>query len=167
MKITINWLRELVEVVLARGRAGRRPGHGGIDVESVEEHRHDLGEPSRSRRSRASFRIPTRIASGSASANRARYRTGRGAARAYMQAGDHVALAPPARRCPTAAGSSVPRFAGGIAGHAVLGARAGARRRRRRGILILPRDAPVGSALVEYLGAEDTVLGSRTDAQSW
>jgi phenylalanyl-tRNA synthetase beta chain len=158
MKITINWLRALVEVVLPADELADALVMAGIDVEAVEEHR-------------VSWRSVevAEIVSVAPHPNADRLRlcevrTGRETVRVVcgasnMQPGDHVALAPPGTALPD--GRQIARAT--IRGQTSEGMLCSASELALAdddggGILILPRDAPVGSALVDYLGAEDTVL---------
>jgi phenylalanyl-tRNA synthetase beta chain len=158
MKITVNWLRELVEVVLPADELADALVMAGIDVESVEEHRVIW-------RSVEIAEIASVVPHPNADRLRlCEVRTGRETVRVVcgasnMQAGDRVALAPPGTALPD--GRRIERAT--IRGQASHGMLCSARELAfadddAGGILILPRDAPVGSALVEYLGAEDTVL---------
>lgn len=158
MKITLNWLRDLIDVVPATDALCEALIMAGIEVESVEERRPVWGG--------------VEVAEITAiephpNADRLRVcdlRTGRGAVRVVcgasnMQAGDKVAFAPPGVTLPGE--RRIERVT--IRGQSSDGMLCSARELALAGgddagILMLPPEACVGARLVEYLGAEDTIL---------
>ncbi len=158
MKITLNWLRELVEVVLSTGELCNALVMAGIEVESVEEHRPEWG----------AVEIAEILALAShPNADRltlCRVRTAHDerdvvCGARNMQAGDKVALAPPGAVLPGERHIERATIRG-VASEGMLCSTAelGLAEEGGDGIWILPADAPLGRPLVEYLGAEDTVL---------
>jgi phenylalanyl-tRNA synthetase beta chain len=158
MKITLNWLRELVDVVLPVDELCDTLAMAGIEIEAIEERRPvwravEVAEVVRVDQHPNADRLKL-----------CEVQTARGLARivcgaSNMRAGDRVALAPP--------GAELPRDrrieCTTIRGQASAGMLCSARELdlvddEEGGIMILPPDAPLGATLVDYLGAEDTVL---------
>lgn len=158
MKVTLNWLRELVAIELHTAALCERLTMGGLEIESVEE----LG---------ASIRgvlvgeiTSTRAHPSAPHLTLCEVRTGQeppalvvcGAPNA--KAGERVAWAPPGtllpgnRRIESAEIRGVSSH-GMLCGEAELGLSAD-----MSGILTLPPDAPLGARLSAYLQIEDTVL---------
>ncbi|MBP1689770.1 MAG: phenylalanyl-tRNA synthetase subunit beta [Deltaproteobacteria bacterium] len=158
MKITLNWLRELVDVVLSPDELADTLVMAGLEVESIEERRPVWKQ----------VEIAT-IESVAAHPNADRLRLCQ-VRRAHetvsvvcgasnMQAGDKVALAVPGTVLPD--DKRIEQAS--IRGQASHGMLCSARELELSegdggGILILPPEAAVGMTLVAYLGAEDTIL---------
>ena len=159
MKLTLNWLREFVELVLPTDELCDALVMAGIEVESVEEHR-PIWNPVEIVELVAVEKHPN--------ADRLRLCTvRRGSAEivrvvcgaSNMQAGDKVALASPGTDLP--GGRRIERAT--IRGQVSDGMLCASRELELPedgvdGIMILPADAPTGRRLVDYLGAADTVL---------
>ncbi len=159
MKLTLNWLREFVELVLPTDELCDALVMAGIEVESVEEHR-PIWNPVEIVELVAVEKHPN--------ADRLRLCTvRRGSAEivrvvcgaSNMQAGDKVALASPGTDLP--GGRRIERAT--IRGQISDGMLCASRELELPedgvdGIMILPADAPTGRRLVDYLGAADTVL---------
>ena len=132
----------------------------GLEVESVEERRPSW-TTSRSRPSSTWHAHPNadrlRLLSGPAEPAR-RWRSS--AARATCRRAIRSRWRSLERCCRTANTSSGPRFAGRPRARDVVLRRASSDSPETGagGIMILPADAPVGTALASYLGAEDTIL---------
>jgi phenylalanyl-tRNA synthetase beta chain len=158
VKITLNWLRELVDVVLSPDELAETLVMAGLEVESVEE------------------RVPTwgavevaKIESVAPHPNADRLRLCQ-VRRAHeivavvcgatnMQAGDLVALAVPGTVLPD--GKRIEQAT--IRGQSSHGMLCSARELALAendggGIMILPIDAKIGTPLVDYLAAADTIL---------
>ncbi len=157
MKVTLNWLREFVELVLPLDELCDALVMAGLEVESVEEHR-----PSWS---------PVEIAeilrvAPHPNADRLRLcevRRGQGSGRivcgaSNMKAGDKVALAPPGTTLPDGRHIDAATIRGQVSEGMLCSTRELELPGDDDGIMILPADAPLGTRLVDYLGAEDTVL---------
>ncbi len=158
MKITLNWLRELVDVVLASDELAETLVMAGLEVESVEERR-----PSWTAVEIAAIED----VAPHPNADRLRLCRVRRAAETVvvvcgasnMQVGDRVALAVPGTVLPD--GKRIEQAAiRGERSHGMLCSlrELGLSEDDAGGIMILPADAPVGAPLVGYLGAEDTIL---------
>jgi phenylalanyl-tRNA synthetase beta chain len=158
VKLTLNWLREFVELVLPLDELCDALVMAGLEVEAVEEHRPIWGavevveilsvapHPNADRLRLCEVRReqgPARIVCGASN----------------MQAGDKVALAPPGADLPGDRHIERATIRGQISEGMLCAARELALPEDATdGIMILPPDAPVGRRLVDYLGAADTVL---------
>ena len=158
MRVTLTWLQELVEVSLSAGGLAEVLTAAGLEVEGIEEHRPvwrgvEIAEV-----------LDVEAHPNADRLRLCRVRTGSGltaivCGASNMRAGDRVALAVPGTELP--GGRRIERSTiRGVASEGMLCAAeelaldpAGA-----AGIMILPPDAPLGTPLVDYLGAEDTVL---------
>ena len=158
MKITLNWLRELVEVVLSPDELADTLVMAGLEVESIEEHRPSWGQ----------VEVAT-IESVTAHPNADRLRLCQvrrlnetvavvcGASN--MQAGDKVALAVPGAVLPDGKRIEQASIRGQTSHGMLCSAREiGFSEADGGGIMILPSDAKVGASLVAYLGADDTIF---------
>ena len=158
MKITLNWLRELVEVVLAPEELAETLIMAGLEVESIEERRpswtaveiaeveHVASHPNADRLRLCQIRRAAETVAVVCGASN-------------MQAGDRVALAVPGTVLPD--GKVIEEATiRGQASHGMLCSvrELGLSDEDGGGILILPGDAPIGASLVGYLGAEDTII---------
>ncbi len=158
MKITLNWLRELVEVVLSPEELAETLVMAGLEVEAIEERRpswtdveiavveHMAPHPNADRLRLLQVRRASETVSVVCGASN-------------MQAGDAVALAVPGTMLPD--GTRIERAAiRGEVSHGMLCStrELGLSEADAGGIMILPADAPIGKPLVQYLGAADTVL---------
>jgi phenylalanyl-tRNA synthetase beta chain len=158
MKITLKWLRELVDVTLSTEELCDVLSMAGIEVEGVVERRpvwrtvevaeivEVAAHPNADRLRLCTVRT-------------ARGTVGVVCGASNMRAGDRVALAPPGTELP--GNRRIERVT--IRGQASEGMLCAAGELDLpddgyEGIMILPADAPVGRPLVAYLGAEDTVL---------
>jgi phenylalanyl-tRNA synthetase beta chain len=158
VKITLNWLRELVDVVLSPDELAETLVMAGLEVESVEERNPTW----------ATVEI-ARIASIGPHPNADRLRLCQ-VQRAHdtvavvcgasnMQAGDLVALAVPGTVLPDGKSIEQATIRGQISHGMLCSARELALTEDDAdGIMILPADAEIGTPLVEYLGAADTIL---------
>lgn len=158
MKITLNWLRELVDVVLSPDELADTLVMAGLEVESVEARAPTWGQveiaaiesvtphPNADRLRLCQVRRASGIVAVVCGASN-------------MQAGDKVALAVPGTQLPD--GKRIEQATiRGLESHGML---CSARELALAeddggGIMILPVDAPVGTSLVQYLGADDTIL---------
>jgi phenylalanyl-tRNA synthetase beta chain len=158
VKITLNWLRELVDVVFAPEELAETLVMAGLEVESVEERRpswtdveiatieHVAAHPNADRLRLCQVRRAGETVAVVCGASN-------------MQAGDRVALAVPGTVLPD--GKHIERATiRGQTSHGMLCSERelGLSEEGAGGIMILPADAPVGTALASYLGAEDTIL---------
>lgn len=158
MKITLNWLRELVDVVLSPDELADTLVMAGLEVEAVEVRAPTWGQveiaaiesvaphPNADRLRLCQVRRASGIVAVVCGASN-------------MQAGDRVALAVPGTVLPD--GKRIEQAT--IRGQSSHGMLCSARELALAevdggGILILPADAPLGTSLVQYLGAEDTIL---------
>ena len=158
MKITLNWLREVVDVVLPVDELCDVLAMAGIEIESIEERRPvwrtvEVAEVTRVAHHPNADRLKL-----------CEVRTTRGPVRivcgaSNMQAGDRVALAPPGAELPRARRIECATIRGQVSEGMLCSAHElDLEDGEESGIMILPHDAPLGATLVEYLGAEDTVL---------
>jgi phenylalanyl-tRNA synthetase beta chain len=158
VKITINWLRELVDVVLAADELAETLVMAGLEVEGVEERRPSWGaveiaeiesirpHPNADRLRLCQVRRASETVSVVCGASN-------------MQAGDKVALAVPGTVLPDGKRIELTTIRGERSHGMLCSTRELALDDDDRGgIMILPTDAVVGTAVVTYLGAEDTVL---------
>lgn len=158
MKVTLNWLRELVDVVLAPEELADALVMAGLEVESIEERRpswttveiaeieHVDAHPNADRLRLCQVRRASETVAVVCGASN-------------MQAGDRVALAVPGTVLPD--GKRIEQATiRGQGSHGMLCSvrELGLSEEDGGGILILPPDAPIGTSLVNYLGAEDTIL---------
>ncbi len=158
MKITLNWLRELVDVVLSPDELADALVMAGLEVESVEERRPSWADvevaviddvvphPNADRLRLCQVRRATETVAVVCGASN-------------MKTGDRVALAVPGTVLPD--GKRIEHAAiRGQTSHGMLcsSRELGLSEGDTGGIMILPVDAPVGTRLVAYLGAEDTIL---------
>ncbi len=157
MKLTLNWLREFVEIVLPLDELCDALVMAGLEVESVEERKPIWGpvevaeivtvvqHPNADRLRLCQVRRASGVVSVVCGASN-------------MQAGDKVALAPPGTDLP--GNRRIERAT--IRGQASEGMLCAARElelpEEGDGIMILPADAPLGERFVEYVGADDVVL---------
>ncbi len=163
MKLTLNWLRELVELTVAADELAALLTAAGLEVDVVDERRPVWREvevaellevaphPNADRLQLCRVQRASGIASVVCGARN-------------MQAGDKVALAVPGAVLPGGHTIGVSKIRG-VTSEGMLCAAAelaldvqvvGAD--GSSGIMILPSAAPIGQRLVDYLGAEDTVL---------
>ncbi len=160
MKITLNWLRELVDVVLSPDELAETLIMAGLEVEGVEAHR-----PSwRSVEVAAVEEVaphPNADRLRLCRVRRANETVAVVCGATNMHVGDRVALAVPGTVLPD--GKRIEHAT--IRGQASHGMLCSARELglglsgvEAAGILILPADALLGTPVVEYLGAEDVVL---------
>lgn len=158
MKITLNWLRELVDVLLAPDELAETLVMAGLEVESVEERRptwtaveiaaieHMVPHPNADRLRLCQVRRATGTVVVVCGASN-------------MQAGDRVALAVPGTVLPDGKRIEETTIRGQRSHGMLCSVRElGLSEDDAGGIMILPADAPVGTPLVAYLGAEDTIL---------
>jgi phenylalanyl-tRNA synthetase beta chain len=158
VKITLNWLRELVDVVLSPEELADALVMAGLEVESIEERRPSwtdvevaviedvAAHPNADRLRLCQVRRATETVAVVCGASN-------------MEVGDRVALAVPGTVLPD--GKRIERAAiRGQSSHGMLcsSRELGLSEGGGGGIMILPADAPVGTRLVSYLGAEDTIL---------
>ncbi len=158
MKITLNWLRELVDVVLSPDELADTLVMAGLEVESVEARIPTWGQvevaaiesvtphPNADRLRLCQVRRASGIVAVVCGASN-------------MQTGDKVALAVPGTELPD--GKRIEQAT--IRGQSSHGMLCSARELSLTeddsgGIMILPADAPIGTPLVRYLGAEDTIF---------
>ena len=158
MKITLNWLTGARRGRALDRRALRRAGDGGPRGRGVEEHRPvwgavEIAEIVALERHPNADRLTL-----------CRVRTAHGerdvvCGARNMQAGDQVALAPPGAVLPGERRIERATIRG-VASEGMLcsAAELALAEGTDDGILILPLDAPLGRTLLDYLGAEDTVL---------
>jgi phenylalanyl-tRNA synthetase beta chain len=158
VKLTLNWLREFVELVLPLDELCEALVMAGLEVESVEEHRpiwgpveivelvsvvpHPNADRLRLCEVRRAREPVVRVVCGASN----------------MQAGDKVALAPPGTELPGDRRIERATIRGQASEGMLCAAGELALPDEGGGILILPADAPFGTRLVDYLGADDTVL---------
>ncbi|MBI3769105.1 MAG: phenylalanine--tRNA ligase subunit beta [Deltaproteobacteria bacterium] len=159
MKLTLNWLREFVELVLPIDELCEALVMAGLEVEAVAVHRPIWGavevveivnvaaHPNADRLRLCEVRRAqgplVRVVCGASN----------------MQAGDKVALAPPGSDLPGDRRIERATIRGQISEGMLCAARELALPDDATdGILILPPDASIGRRLVDYLGAEDTVI---------
>ncbi len=158
MKITLNWLRELVDIVLSPEELGETLVMAGLEVESIEVRRPTWGQveiavlesvvphPNADRLRLCQVRrVDETVAVVCGASN--------------MQAGDRVALAVPGTVLPD--GKRIEQAT--IRGQSSHGMLCSARELALSeddggGIMILPADAKLGTPLVHYLGADDVIL---------
>jgi phenylalanyl-tRNA synthetase beta chain len=158
VKLTLNWLRELVDVVLAPEELADALIMAGLEIESVEERRpswaaveiavveHVAPHPNADRLRLLRVRRATESVAVVCGASN-------------MQAGDHVALAVPGTVLPDGKRIEQATIRGQSSHGMLCSARElGLSESDGGGILILPAEAPVGTSLVTYLGAEDTIF---------
>ncbi len=157
MKLTLNWLREFVELVLPLDELCDALVMAGLEVESVEEH-HPIWAPVEIAEIVSVTPHPNADRLRLCQVRRAQGPVAIVCGATNMQAGDKVALAPADTALPD--GRRITRAS--IRGQASEGMLCAARELELpgddEGILILPPDAPLGTRLVDYLGADDTVL---------
>ncbi len=158
MKITLNWLRELVDVVLTPDELAETLVMAGLEVESVEERRpswtaveiaaieHLAPHPNADRLQLCQVRRAEETAAVVCGATN-------------MQVGDRVALAVPGAVLPDGRRIEQTTIRGQRSHGMLCSARElGLEEDYSGGIMILPADAPIGTSLVSYLGAEDTIF---------
>lgn len=158
MKITLNWLRELVDVVLAPEELAEALIMAGLEVESIEERRpswaaveiaeveHVASHPNADRLRLCQIRRAAETVAVVCGASN-------------MQAGDRVALAVPGTVLPDGRVIEQATIRGQRSHGMLCSVRElGLSDEDGGGILILPGDAPIGASLVGYLGAEDTII---------
>lgn len=158
MKITLNWLRELVDVVLAPDELADTLVMAGLEVESVEERRpswtgveiaaieHVAPHPNADRLRLCQVRRGSDTVAVVCGASN-------------MKVGDRVALAVPGTVMPD--GKRIEHATiRGERSHGMLCSvrELGLADDDSGGIMILPPDAPIGTSLVAHLGAEDTII---------
>jgi len=157
MKITLNWLRELIDVGLSASEIADTLTMAGIEVESVEERSPpwtgvevaevlDVAPHPNADRLRL---CRVRRAGSEALV---------GCGASNMRVGDKVALALPGTVLPGDRHIERTTIRGQVSEGMLCSASELALSGDETGILILPDDAPVGGRLVDYLGAEDTIL---------
>jgi len=159
VKLTLNWLRDFVELVLPVDELCDALVMAGIEVEGLEEHQ-PIWSPVEIVELVAVEKHPN--------ADRLRLCTvRRGSAEivrvvcgaSNMQAGDKVALAPPGTGLPGARRIERATIRGEVSEGMLCASRElDLPEDGVDGIMILPPNAPVGRRLMEYLGAADTVL---------
>jgi phenylalanyl-tRNA synthetase beta chain len=159
VKLTLNWLRDFVELVLPVDELCDALVMAGIEVEGLDEHR-PIWSPVEIVELVAVEKHPN--------ADRLRLCTvRRGSAEivrvvcgaSNMQAGDRVALAPPGTDLPGARRIERATIRGQVSEGMLCASRElDLPEDGVDGIMILPPDAPAGRRLVDYLGAADTVL---------
>ena len=158
MKITLNWLREFLEVELSASDIAETLTLAGIEVESVEEVRPVW---------QAVVVAEVREVVAHPNADRlrlCRVRTATGevgvvCGASNMGPGDRVALAVPGTSLPDGRQITRSTIRGQVSDGMLCSAPELGIEEDGRGIMILPGDAPLGMRLVDYLGAEDTLLG--------
>lgn len=158
MKITLNWLREIVDVVLSPDELADALVMAGLEVESVETRRPSWGQveiaaiesvtphPNADRLRLCQIRRATDTVAVVCGASN-------------MQAGDKVALAVPGTVLPDGKSIEQATIRGKVSHGMLCSARElGLTDDDGGGIMILPATAPLGKSLVQYLGAEDSIL---------
>ncbi|MEO6026130.1 MAG: phenylalanine--tRNA ligase subunit beta [Candidatus Binatia bacterium] len=158
MKITLNWLRELVDVVLSPDELADTLVMAGLEVESVDERRPSWGSVEIARIESVQPH-PNADRLRLCQVKRAHESVAVVCGASNMQAGDLVALAVPGTVLPD--GKHIEQAT--IRGQSSHGMLCSARELALSdedggGIMILPRDAEIGVSLVSYLSAEDTIL---------
>ena len=158
MKITLNWLRELVDVVLAPDELAETLIMAGLEVESVEERRPSWGSVEVAKIERVAPH-PNADRLRLCQVRRAHETVAVVCGASNMQAGDLVALAVPGTVLPD--GKRIEQAT--IRGQTSHGMLCSARELALAeddggGIMILPSDAPIGASFVDYLGAADAIL---------
>ena len=159
MKLTLNWLREFIELVLPADELCDALVMAGIEVEALVEHRPIWGAVE-------VVELVSVVAHPNADRLRlCEVRRGQGpvvrvvCGASNMQAGDKVALAPPGTDLPGDRHIERATIRGQVSEGMLCAARELALPEDATdGIMILPADAPLGRRLVDYLGAADTVL---------
>jgi len=163
MKLTLNWLRELVESPLAADELAELLTGAGLEIDAVDEQRPVWREvevaellevaphPNADRLQLCRVQRGSSVASVVCGARN-------------MQAGDKVALAVPGAVLPGDRAISLTKIRGVTSEGMLCAADELALDPQltggdgSSGIMILPPSAPLGTRLVDYLGAEDTVL---------
>lgn len=158
MKITLNWLRDLVDVVLAPDELADTLVMAGLEVESIEDRRPSWGQveiatvesvvahPNADRLRLCQVRKAHETVSVVCGASN-------------MQAGDKVALAVPGTVLPDGRRIEQASIRGQVSHGMLCSTRElGLSDEDGGGIMILPSGAEIGTALVTYLGAEDTIF---------
>ena len=159
MKITLNWLREFVDVVLSPGRARRHAGDGGPRGRVGRGAPAELGagrdRGDRERRAAPQCR-PLATLSGATGPTRP---SPSSAARATCRRATRWRCAVPGTVLPDGKRIEQASIRGQTSHGMLCSARElGLSEEDGGGIMILPPDAPVGTPLVAYLGAEDTIF---------
>jgi phenylalanyl-tRNA synthetase beta chain len=158
VKITLNWLRELVDVVLSPEDLAETLIMAGLEVESIEER-----NPTWKQVEIATIESVT----AHPNADRLRLCQVRKASETVavvcgasnMKPGDRVALAVPGAVLPDGKRIEQASIRGQTSHGMLCSAREiGLTDEDTDGILILPPEATVGTPLVTYLGAEDAIL---------
>jgi len=158
VKITLNWLRELVDVVLSPDELADTLVMAGLEVESVEERRPSWGSVEIAKIESVQPH-PNADRLRLCQVQRAQETVAVVCGASNMQAGDLVALAVPGTVLPD--GKRIEQAT--IRGQSSHGMLCSTRElalsdENGGGIMILPRDAQIGVSLVSYLSAEDTIL---------
>jgi len=157
MKLTLNWLREFVELVLPLDELCEALVMAGLEVESVEEH-HPVWAPVEIAEVVSVAAHPNADRLRLCQVRRAQGPVAIVCGASNMQAGDKVALAPPDTALPDGRRIARATIRGQVSEGMLCAARELELPGDEDGIMILPADAPLGARLVDYLGADDTVL---------
>src|SRR5438309_9522482 len=171
MKVSLNWLRELCATDLPADDLARKLTFAGIEVEGREERALGKGADVVAARIAASEPI-----AGSDHLTVCQVDDGRGTHQVVcgaqnFQAGDVVPLARPGAVLPGGQRIGRAKLRGVESAGMLCSARELGLSEDHEGLLILPRDTPVGTGLEELLGLPDTVFGlnvapNRPDALS-
>ena len=158
MKITLNWLRDLVDVVLSPDELAETLVMAGVEVESVEERR-----PGWTQVEVASLvdvaPHPNADRLRLCQVRKARETVSVVCGASNMKAGDKVALAVPGTVLPDGKCIELATIRGQTSHGMLCSTRElGLSDDDGGGIMILPPEAEVGTPLVAYLGAEDTIF---------
>lgn len=158
MKLTLNWLRELVELSLSADELADLLTAAGLEVDAVDERRPSWRDvevaellevgphPDADRLQLCRVQRASGVASVVCGARN-------------MQVGDKVALAIPGAVLPGDRTIALTKIRGVTSeGMLCAAAELALDEGSGDGIMILPSSAPLGARLVDYLGAEDTVL---------
>ena len=157
MKLTLNWLREFVELVLPLDELCEALVMAGLEVESVAEH-HPIWAPVEIAEIASVAQHPNADRLRLCQVRRAQGPVAIVCGASNMKAGDKVALAPPDTALPDGRRIARATIRGQVSEGMLCAARELELPGDEDGIMILPADAPLGTRLVDYLGADDTVL---------
>ncbi len=159
MKITLNWLRELVEVVLSPEELAETLVMAGLEVESVEEHDPSWGSSVEIAEIEAMTAHPNADRLRLCQVRRATEIVPVVCGATNMKAGDKVALALPGTVLPDGRRIEQAAIRGQVSHGMLCSARELALGHEDDGgILILGADAAIGTSLAGHLGAADTVV---------